>query len=102
MIITRNTARRLISNPETIKTIPALHSLFEEYRALTAKPKADGCCGGGGGSDLGKIQDIEDKALTAIRRFQPHDLQQLRSVLKDPRLYIYQQNEKGETVLKEL
>lgn len=100
MIITRNTARRILGRASLVQAIPSFHSLYESYRTASTSASSKGCCGGGVNSS--SLADIEKRALNHIRGLSAGDVDKLRDLLGDRRLYIYGDGAGGSKVLKEL
>lgn len=100
MIITRNTARRLLGKTETVKAIPAFHALYEQYKEALSSPAAKGCCNGG--VNTAAVTEVEKSTLRFIAGLSGENLDKLRVLLGDRKLYIYSKGAGEVQVLKEL
>jgi hypothetical protein len=102
MILTRNSVHQLLSNQEVLNAFPKLRVFADEVKK--ASPESfSGCrpCAQKS-TDSFSLNAFLQKSLSTIENSTQEQLDLLKKILRDSTLYVYANNEKGETVLKKL
>lgn len=105
MVLTRNTALQLISNPQVLEAIPSLKSIDREVSQIRLKSNTRGC--GGCGSNMAgpngvSISSLGQKALAIIENSTPEQIDVISKELRASVLYVYSKDVQGNTVLKKV